>query len=221
MIGSPRDPTEFGAKLGRRHRQEMHHGRRNPLRGLRSRFLPVVALLGLAALATGCSSLAPRQFTGSGPAFDPIEFFTGRTRSWGVFENRAGEPSRRFSTVCAGYRKDGDVLLLDQLFTYEDGATQQRHWRIHRLDAHRYEATANDVVGQATGEAYGNAFHWEYTVALKPGNPLYNVRLRQWMYLQAGGQTMVNRASVNKLGLQVAQVTEFFWREAGSGTRNR
>ena len=172
----------------------------------------LVALVVSVALTGGCSSLSPSQFAHSTPAFDPVEFFTGHTRSWGVFENRSGEPSRRFSTVCDGHREADGTLLLDQIFTYEDGATQQRHWRIHRLDAHHYEATANDVVGQATGEAYGNAFHWEYTVALKPGNPLYNVRLRQWMYLQAGGQTMMNRASVNKLGLQVAQVTEFFQR---------
>ncbi len=172
-------------------------------------------LMAMALLVSGCGSLAPERFAGSTPVFDPVDFFTGRTRSRGVFENRAGEPARRFSTVCDGRREPGGVLLLDQTFTYEDGKTQQRHWRIHRLDAHRYEAVANDVVGPAKGEAYGNAFHWEYTVALEAGNPLYNVRLRQWMYLQEGGRTMLNRASINKLGIQVAQVTEYFQREKG------
>ncbi len=75
------------------------------------------------------------------------------------------------------------------------------------------------MVGQATGEAHGNAFHWAYTVALQPGNPLGNVRLRQWMYLQADGQTMVNRASVSSFGVRVAQVTEFFRREPVNGER--
>ncbi len=90
---------------------------------------------------------------------------------------------------------------------------QQRHWRIRRVDAHRYEATANDVVGTATGEAYGNAFRWEYTVALKPGNPLYNVR-SEAVDVLAGGRPRrwsTGRA-VNKLGVEVAQVTEFFRR---------
>lgn len=184
---------------------------------------PSPFLLALAALVSvltfGCSSLAPSQFEGAAPTFDPIAFFTGRTRSWGVFENRAGEPSRRFSTICDGRREADGTLVLDQTFTYEDGTIQHRHWRIRRLDAHRYEATANDVVGTGTGEAYGNAFHWEYTVALSPGNPLGNVHLNQWMYLQAGGQTMLNRASVNKLGVQVAQVAEEFQREPGSRAR--
>ncbi len=191
--------------------------------GQRGRWVRPRAVAVLAALLTlagsGCASLAPSQFAGSTPEFEPVAFFTGRTRSWGVFENRAGEPARRFSTVCDGRREPDGTLALEQTFTYEDGATQHRHWRIRRRDAHRYEAAANDVVGTGTGEAYGNAFRWEYTVALQPGNPLGNVRLRQWMYLLAGGQTMMNRAFVLKLGVQVAQVTEFFRREPAGERR--
>lgn len=73
---------------------------------------------------------------------------------------------------------------------------------------------ANDVVGRAGGEAYGNVFHWEYTVALRPGNPWFNVRLPQWVYLQTGGRTVVNRAAIHaRGGLTVAQVIEEFRRE--------
>ncbi len=171
-----------------------------------------VILVLLAALTSACASLAPSQFAGTTPAFDPIAFFTGRTTSEGVFETRSGNPTRRFFTVCDGHPAPGGVLLLDQTFTYADGEIQHRHWRIQRLGAHRYVATANDVAGTASGEAYGNAFHWTYTVELKPGNPLCNVHLAQWMYLENGSQTMLNRASITKLGIQVAQVTEYFRR---------
>ena len=105
---------------------------------------------------------------------------------------------------------EGDTLRLDQDFAYDDGHHQQRHWRIRRVDAHRFEATANDVVGTGTGEAYGDAFRWEYTVALKPGNPLFNVRLKQWMYLQPGGRTLLNRGTVRVLGVEAAQISEEF-----------
>ena len=182
--------------------------------GLRHRATRWLGVLLTTGTFAGCAYLTPSQFATSTPTFDPVAFFTGRTRSWGVFENRAGEPARRFSTVCDGHREANGALRLDQTFTYEDGTVQRRHWRIRRVDAHRYEATANDVVGLGVGEAYGNAFHWEYTVALHPGNPLGNVRLRQWMYLQADGRTMVNRATVHvRGGLTVAQVTEEFRRE--------
>jgi hypothetical protein len=59
------------------------------------------------------------------------------------------------------------------------------------VDEHRYEATASDVVGTATGEAWGNAFRWEYTLALEPGNPLKNVHMKQWMYGQGDGGPMM------------------------------
>ncbi len=168
-------------------------------------------LLAVALALTGCASLPPEHFADAKPTFDPMAYFSGHTRSWGVFENRAGEPSKRFTTDCHGHR-EGDVLVLDQTFTYEDGRTQQRHWHIRRVDAHRYEATANDVAGTGTGEAYGDAFHWEYTVALKQGNPLFNVRLKQWMYLQPDGFTVLNRGSVNAFGIEVAQIAESFQR---------
>ncbi len=170
-------------------------------------------LLFVAVLAfSGCAAVTTQHFASTKPVFDPMAYFTGHTRSWGVFENRAGDPAKRFITDCAG-RREGDALVLDQTFSYEDGSRQQRHWRIRRVDAHRYEATANDVVGTGKGEAYGNAFHWEYTVALKPGNPLFNVHLRQWMYLQPDGRTVLNRGSVNKFGVEIAQIAESFQRE--------
>jgi hypothetical protein len=167
-----------------------------------------------AALFSGCSSLLPGDFAQGTPVFDPMAFFTGRTRSWGVFENRSGDPSRRFTTVCLG-KREGAFLVLDQTFTYEEGQTQHRHWKITRVDSHHYQATANDVRGIASGEAYGNVFHWQYTVALKSGDPLFDVHLEQWMYLQVDG-AVLNRGRISKLGILLAQVTEYFQR--GSAT---
>ena len=176
------------------------------------RFLSLAAAT---ALLAGCSHLPPQGFAWVGPRFEPVAFFTGHTRSWGVFEDRTGaNPTRWFTTDCHGRMEDG-ALALDQTFTYSDGSTQQRHWRIRRVDEHRYEATADDVVGTGRGEAYGNAFHWEYTVALQPGNPLGNVRLKQWMYLQADGRTMLNRGTVSKAGVTVAQIAEEFAKAEG------
>jgi hypothetical protein len=170
-------------------------------------------LVALGLTLAGCTTLQPRHFADGQPPFAPEIFFTGHTRSWGVFEDRAGaNPRRPFVRDCFGRWEHGE-LILAQTFTYEDGAIQKRVWRIRRRDTHHYEAVANDVVGVAHGAAYGNAFHWEYTVALKPGNPLYRVRLKQWMYLQKDGRTILNRGTVSKFGLTLAQVAEEFRRE--------
>ncbi|MGH8163403.1 MAG: DUF3833 family protein, partial [Rhodanobacteraceae bacterium] len=138
-----------------------------------------------------------------------IKFFTGRTHSAGVMENRGGAPTRRVTTATMGH-KEGNTLHLEQDLTFSDGRRQHRSWRIRKLDAHRYEATANDIVGTAAGEAYGNVFHWSFTLALSPGNPLANVEMTQWMYLQPDGRTMLNHTTIRKLGFVVAQVTEQF-----------
>lgn len=159
---------------------------------------------------TGCSTLAPTSFRQATPTFEPDRFFEGPVRSWGVMERRSGNPVSRFRTEVNGVR-DGADLVLTQHFFFEDGRTQQRVWRIHRIDDHRYEARANDVVGVGTGEAWGNSFRWEYTLAARPGNPIFNVRMKHWMYLQADG-TMVNRVQVTKLGIVVRQITEYFRR---------
>ena len=144
------------------------------------------------------------------PLFEPTEFFTGRTGSYGVMENRRGTPRQIVRTETTG-RWEGETLHLEQDLVV--GAKRQhRSWRIRKLGGRRYEATANDVVGTVRGEATGNAFHWSFTLALSPGNPLANVRMSQWMYLQPDGKTMVNHSTITKYGVVVAQVTEQFRR---------
>lgn len=107
-------------------------------------------------------------------------------------------------------RREGETLKIEQDISVSGSKPQHRSWQIRQLDAHRYEATANDILGPVRGEAYGNVFHWEFTVALSPGNPLENVRFSQWMYLQPDGTTMVNHSTIRKFGIVVAQVTEEF-----------
>jgi hypothetical protein len=165
-------------------------------------------------LLAGCSSLPPAHFAAAQPRFDPDRYFEGPVRSWRVMENCRGNPRSRFRTEMFG-RREGDVTVVTQDFTFEDGRTQQRVWRIRRIDEHRYEATAPDVIGVAPGEAYGNTFHWEYTLAVNPRNVFTRVRMHHWMYLQADGTTMINRVVITKFGLVIAQTTEHFHRGTG------
>lgn len=165
----------------------------------------------LVVLLGACSSLPPVHFAESGPRFEPDRYFEGPVRSWGVMENRRGNPRSRFRTEMLG-RREGDILVVTQDFTFEDGRTQQRVWRIRRVDEHRYEATAPDVIGVAPGEAYGNTFHWEYTLAVNPRNVFTRVRMHHWMYLQADGTTLINRVVITKLGLVIGETTEHFHR---------
>ena len=106
----------------------------------------------------------------------------------------------------------GDILILEQSIVLGNSPPQHRSWQMRKVDSHHYEATANDIVGIARGEAYGNTFHWIFTLALAPGNPLKNITMSQWMYLQPDGKTMINHSTISKFGIVVAQVTEQFRR---------
>jgi hypothetical protein len=168
--------------------------------------IPVLLL----SFATGCGSLKPKDFSASSTHFEPDTYFTGHVRSWGVMENRSGEPRRKFTTDSVGKKEANGDTMIRQVFTHQDGSTQERIWHVHKVDSHHFEGTANDVVGVAKGVADGNVFRWEYTIALKPGNPLANVHLRQWMYQPEGNSNLFTRVLVTKWGLKVGQVTESF-----------
>jgi len=169
------------------------------------RRLILLLMLGL----LGCGKAMPVDvFRSTTPAMDPIRFFTGHVRSWGVLENRSGEPTSIVTTDCLG-ESDGDTLRMVQQLTIGRDAPTTRTWQMQRAGPNRYEATANDMVGTATGEASGRAFHWTWTLALSPGNDLKNVSMDQWCYLLDDG-SMLNRTTVRKLGVILIEVTEHF-----------
>jgi hypothetical protein len=173
--------------------------------------LIVLAILPV-LLSSACSTMQPSDFASEKPSFDPIRFFTGKTRSNGVRENRAGQPVAQVFTSTSG-KMAGDILYLEQDLRFvSKGKTETSHrsWQLRQTGPHTYAGTANDIIGTATGEAHGNTFHWSFPLALSPGNPLTTIRMSQWMYLQPGGETMLNHTTISKAGMVVSQVTETF-----------
>ena len=159
----------------------------------------------------GCSDPLPIQSFPSPPNFDPVRFFSGDINSWGVLENRSGEPTAVVTTNGRGEPEGPDgVHFLQHLHVGTDAPTT-RDWHMRRVGPGRFDATANDMVGTAHGEAGGRAFHWQWSLALHPGNPLTNVTMDQWWYLQDDG-SILNRTIIRKLGIVLAEVTEHFVR---------
>ena len=164
----------------------------------------------LAVLLAGCSEPLPVSNPAlAGPTFDPVRFFTGHVRSWGVLEDRGGQPTSVVTTDCVGEPEGADALRMKQVLNVGAEPPVTRTWTMRRTAPGRFEATANDMVGTATGEAAGRAFHWQWTLALSPGNALKNVTMDQWWYLQDDG-SMLNRTTIRKLGIIAAEVSEHF-----------
>ncbi len=174
-------------------------------------FTRALLLLSLVIAIAGCAGVQPQQYAGESPEFLIEEYFDGRVLAWGMFEKRNGEVARRFTVDIDG-SVDGNRITLDEHFVYDDGETERRVWEIEKLDEHTYEGRAGDVVGTATGERYGNALNWRYTLALEVDGRTWNLQFDDWMYL-VDEDTLINKAIVTKFGFRVGTVTLFFRRQ--------
>lgn len=138
------------------------------------------------------------------------EYFAGRTRAWGIFEDRFRRLRRELVVDIAG-RWDGRTLNLHEDFVYSDGETGRRDWAIVRTGPDRYEGRAGDIVGVARGETGRDGFRWTYAMDLKIGGRRWRVRFDDRMYLLCDG-VVINRAYVTWRGIRIGSVTLAFRR---------
>ena len=162
----------------------------------------------LTLLLVGCSDMKLEDFAAGEPHLTVEEYFDGRTEAWGLFEDRFGRVRRQFKVDVDG-SFDGRELKLVENFVYADGEKDSRIWRITSLGDGRYEGRSDDVIGAASGQARGNAVHWEYDMDLVIGDSTWRVHFDDWMLLQSD-EVMINRATVSKFGITLGQVTLFF-----------
>ncbi len=148
------------------------------------------------------------NFSNTKPEFNLEKYFTGKTQAWGLFHDRFGNLKRSFKVDITG-DLTGEELILDERFLYDDGEKDQRIWKIKILGNNMYSGTADDVIGEAIGEAKGNALNWKYKLNLKVKNSEIKVDFDDWMFLQDKG-VLINRAEVKKWGINIGVVTITF-----------
>ena len=165
-------------------------------------------LILLCILLTACARIDVQQYQALTPKLDLPNYFLGTTDAWGIFQKRSGELVTRFHVVITGSQNQG-TLVLDERFTYDNGTTQQRIWTLTQQSNGRWSGKADDVSGEAIGTVAGNTLHWNYTLRLPVDGHVYDVQFDDWMYLM-DEQTMLNRASMSKFGIEIGQVTLFF-----------
>jgi hypothetical protein len=156
-----------------------------------------------AILLAGCTSVKVEDFRAETPVLDLKQYFNVPVDAWGIVRNRDGKISQRFK-VAINPTWDGDTGTLDELFTYSDGKTQRRVWTLKKT-GNRYVGTAADVVGEAQGEAAGNAFRFVYVLDFPYGDSTVHLNIDDWMY-QMDEKVLLNRSTITKYGFDVAQV---------------
>ncbi len=145
------------------------------------------------------------------PVFRPEKFFNGTLSNWGMVRDWSGKVDRRFSMTQTDHW-EGNHGTLDEAFTFADGATAQRHWTITKTGPTTYIGRAPDVVGDAVGEARGNALHWVYAIRVPRGKDTITVTFDDWLYL-VDEQTLFSFVRIRKFGLPVGEMTMVFRKE--------
>lgn len=142
--------------------------------------------------------------------FRLTEFLEGRTRAWGVFEDRFGKVRRRLAVDMNG-RWEGGVFVLDERFEYDGDAAETRTWRVVPLGTHRFRASCPDCVGDATGECSTDSVRMSYRFRLKLDSRAIVVTFDDRLY-RIGESIAVNRATMSKWGVKLGELSLFFKR---------
>ena len=169
--------------------------------------------IGSSLVATGlagCAGPSVNDYASEKPALDLQTYFNGTIDAWGIFTDRNGKVVKRFTVEMRCQWQDGKGVL-DEDFVYADGSKEKRIWTLTHLGEGRYQGTAGDVVGVATGQVKGNAFQWQYTLALPVDGRVWHVQMDDWMYLM-NDRVMLNKARMSKLGIHLGDVTLSFTR---------
>ncbi len=178
---------------------------------MKRRFALLVATAAAIATLAGCAGPAPSDYAAEKPQLDLKTYFNGELTAHGIFTDRQGKVARRFVVQMTGTWQ-GKEGVLDERFTYSDGSTERRVWKLTDEGGGRWSGRADDVLGVARGVAAGNALNWRYTLKLPVDGKVYEVQFDDWMYLM-DDRVMLNKAAMSKFGIHLGEVTLSFYKK--------
>ena len=132
-------------------------------------------------------------------AFNPVEFFRGRTQGEGtlkvVFKSAKTIRVESVGTT----EKDGSLLLTQQI--HEPGkATRTRHWKLRETGPNRFDGTLTDAAGPVRVDVQGDRVRIRYR-----GKD--HLDFEQWL-TPAGSKRVQNDTRVRRFGIVVARFSE-------------
>jgi hypothetical protein len=132
-------------------------------------------------------------------AFDPVEFFRGKTEGSGKLKI-IFEATKRVDVKSEGYVEKDGTLVLSQRVHQEGQDPRQRYWRLRRIGPTRFTGTITDAAGPVTVDLVGDKARIRYTMK-------NNMTVEQWL-TPSGVRTVSNQMKVRRFGLIVARFTE-------------
>ena len=143
--------------------------------------------------------------------FDIKEYFDGDVIAWGTVQDYSEQVTRRFCVEIVGTWQGNEGVRAEK-FYFDDGEISFRNWQLSKKSDGSYEGQAEDVVGTAIGNHQGFAFQFQYTLSLVVDDETYEVSMDDWMY-QLDEYRVMNKTTMSKFGVNVAEITLFFDKE--------
>lgn len=164
-------------------------------------------LASILLLVTSCSADIS-DYENTTPKFDIKAYFNGEFIAWGMVQDYTSKVTRRFCVELNGQWKNNQGKL-EEVFYFHDGEVSYRTWLLTKLANDEYSGIAEDVVGVAKGKQTGHAFRWQYQLLVPIDDDTYSFDMDDWMY-QLDDSRVMNKTTMSKLGVDVAQITLFF-----------
>jgi hypothetical protein len=175
-----------------------------------SKFIQAV-LISIITFSLASCSTALQDYKETEAPFDIKQYFNGNVIAWGVVQDYSHEVTRRFCVEIVG-TWEGNKGTLAEKFYFNDGEISFRNWQLTKQNDGSYRGTAEDVAGLAIGKHQGFAFQFQYDLLLKLDDETYQVSMDDWMY-QLDENRVMNKTSMSKFGIDVAEITLFFDKE--------
>lgn len=158
---------------------------------------------------TGCSGVDIEQYRDNSPRLDLFHYFKGKTKGYGIVQDRSGTLTRQFVVNITGTVDSSGSLILFEEFDWSDGEASTRTWMLTKNGEHKLSGEADDVVDTAAGMLYGNVLNWRYQMSLTVDDSTWKIKFDDWMFLVTD-EILINRATMSKFGFTVGEVTIVF-----------
>jgi hypothetical protein len=172
-----------------------------------NKLMGVFFIIVITLVNSGCST-AVEDYEEVSKSFDIKEYFNGSVVAWGIVQDYSKKVNRRFCVEIEGTWQENKGTLAET-FYFDDGEVSYRNWQLIKQEDSSYLGTAEDVDGIALGVHKGFAFQFTYNLLLTIDDETYNVSMDDWMY-QLDKYRVMNKTSMSKLGVNVADITLFF-----------
>ncbi|TPH12093.1 DUF3833 domain-containing protein [Litorilituus lipolyticus] len=170
----------------------------------------LILILIFTSFLYACST-SIEQYNKVDEPFDIKNYFNGNVIAWGIVQDFSGQVTQRFCVEIQGSWQETQGVLAEK-FYFDDGKINYRNWHLTKQNNGSYLGKAEDTDGIAIGKHKGFAFQFNYNLLLPYNGDTYNVSMDDWMY-QLDQYRVMNKTSISKFGIKVAEVTLFFDKE--------